>query len=524
MIEKKKSLLIAFAGLVNVADAYTQNVQPYTSVRVESSSLYQQGNVYQKDFLLCMDMLEQTHPAFAAGQNAPFSVDDQIEAGYEALAECQSKEALERCVQRVFSNLSDAHTTVSVGLDRNLIYPLNVFVDSGKPYIRAVDKVHAAALGKEIIRMNGRSMNRIWEEFGRVMSCDNENYFWEKVPNLMQFYSSWVQTSCSAPDSLLRLSLADGTEIALKPMKQSELQVQWLNVAPSGHWIRGNRRQPFLYKILPDRPVCYLQFNACTDRGSLYAQYAQTKGEVPDEVKKQLEQVPRFDEFLRQMFRDMATHQVKTLVIDVRDNGGGDSRLCQLLLSWLKPEAERKQGTVWMRCSELFKRQYPALSESFARYFAEHRQVYSSDTLYNAADITLPETGSESSPIVAALDTFFASPSPAVANFDGEVIFIQNRGTYSSAGLLVVEAVDSHIGKVIGDCSAYNPSSYGDILFWRLPHTGVQGTVSHKLFLRPDRSQGTPASLCPDVLIPTRWEDVSAGRDACWEWVLQHVK
>ena len=54
--------------------------------------------------------------------------------------------------------------------------------------------------------------------------------------------------------------------------------------------------------------------------------------------------MPDFGAFLKEMFGEMERNDVKTLVIDVRDNGGGNSRLCNQLLSWLKPIEDIREG------------------------------------------------------------------------------------------------------------------------------------------------------------------------------------
>ena len=106
--------------------------------------------------------------------------------------------------------------------------------------------------------------------------------------------------------------------------------------------------------------------------------------------------------------------------------------------------------------------------------------------------------------------------------FVGDIIFIQDEDTYSSAGMLITMAYDNHIGIVIGGPSSYNATSYGDILPWSLPNTQTTGTISHKLFLRPNHMDYNDIQLQPDEVIIPSWEEVCKDFDPCWSWVLKN--
>lgn len=117
-------------------------------------------------------------------------------------------------------------------------------------------------------------------------------------------------------------------------------------------------------------------------------------------------------------------------------------------------------------------------------------------------------------------EELFAKNSDPNRVFKGDVVFIQNQNTYSSAGMLITSAVDNKIGVVVGTPSAYRPSNYGDILAWQLPHTQINGFVSHKFFYRADRSKNDEQSILPSVEIPMSVDDFTQMRDVYWRWVV----
>jgi len=59
---------------------------------------------------------------------------------------------------------------------------------------------------------------------------------------------------------------------------------------------------------------------------------------------------------------------------------------------------------------------------------------------------------------------------------------------------------DGGFGNIVGAPSINAPSSFGDMLFFNLPYTGLQVRVSHALFLRPD-ANADQSVLWPDIMV-----------------------
>jgi hypothetical protein len=58
---------------------------------------------------------------------------------------------------------------------------------------------------------------------------------------------------------------------------------------------------------------------------------------------------------------------------------------------------------------------------------------------------------------------------------------------------------DGSLGTVIGTPSKNAPSSYGDILYYELPFSGIDVSISFKRFLRPD-TETDQRILMPDIV------------------------
>lgn len=229
---------------------------------------------------------------------------------------------------------------------------------------------------------------------------------------------------------------------------------------------------PFDYTMLHDESVCYMQFNQCAD--------ARTVGDP---------RLPRFDTFLEEMFHAIDSLHIQTLVVDVRYNSGGRSMLCDELLSYLHPLHKLKHFRPYMRFSRLLASFNPRIAIARQAWEAEGH----ADELYPMPVGPLPE-----------LDRRI---------YNGKVVFIQGPATYSSAGILLTMARDNNIGVIVGSASTstFSPSHYGEVLPYRLPNTGVIGSVSCKYFERPDTTRTDDDTLEPTM--PIDLQD----KDALWQ-------
>jgi C-terminal processing protease CtpA/Prc len=225
------------------------------------------------------------------------------------------------------------------------------------------------------------------------------------------------------------------------------------------------------YQLFPDQSICYLQFNQCVN----------TK-DYP------------FAKFLDDMFAKMDEDGFKTLVVDAQYNNGGSSQLCDELLVHLYPLDKMKFFTTYLRFSNLMAAYNPRIAIVKKSWEDDGHK----NDLYQMPAPKIP--------------TDFQQPKP----FEGQVVFVMGKRTFSSAGMLFTMARDNHIGTIIGTTSTFRPSHYGEILPYRLPNTGVLGSISCKFFTRPDAATVNDESMEPDVKI--NLDD----KDASWRYILEN--
>lgn len=225
------------------------------------------------------------------------------------------------------------------------------------------------------------------------------------------------------------------------------------------------------YRIFQQESICYLQFNQCVD--------------MPENP---------FEEFLDGMFSKMDEGGIKTLVVDAQYNSGGSSRLCDALLQHLYPIGKLEHYTTYLRFSGLMAAYNPKIAAVKAKWDNDGHK----DELYEMPAANIPADYQQ----------------PAV--YEGDVVFVMGPKTYSSAGILLTLARDNHIGTIVGTTSTFSPSHYGEILPYRLPNTGVLGSISCKYFARPDAATVDDTCMEPDVVI--NLDD----KEQAWQYIIKN--
>ena len=146
------------------------------------------------------------------------------------------------------------------------------------------------------------------------------------------------------------------------------------------------------------------------------------------------------------------------VIIDVRENGGGNSQACTRLLESMGMEAPEYDMVI-----------------RYSKEAKEQRGYLRSSGMYR-----------------------WSAKSDGKANNDVNLVVLSDRYTFSSATMMCVYVRDGKLGTIIGESSSNMPSAYGDILYFSLPNSHLYGTVSHKQFIRPDE-ENKERMLVPDI-------------------------
>ena len=131
----------------SISIVHGQNFYTYRSEDVENSTLYTEGNIYQKDFLLFIDLLQSAHPAFVNSNVLP--IDSLRNEGYKCLKRCYDENELRFTIQSILSKLHDGHTIVDWNMKNILVYPIVLFFDENDVYLVGTNVEYQEHIGKK---------------------------------------------------------------------------------------------------------------------------------------------------------------------------------------------------------------------------------------------------------------------------------------------------------------------------------------------------------------------------------------
>ncbi len=174
------------------------------------------------------------------------------------------------------------------------------------------------------------------------------------------------------------------------------------------------------------------------------------------------------------VFKDIREHNARTLIIDLRFNGGGSSMAAEYILDYLTSKPYRFASRASMKVSKQFlQTEQLGILGPVARLFQG---------------------------CVVTVNMFPRRPRDMEYEFDGSVYAIIGPYTFSTASGFAHVLKDYHIGTLIGEETGGVRLCFGACLGFRMPHSNLPFSVSTKRIYAPIAKPGdaTHGSL-PDI-------------------------
>lgn len=183
--------------------------------------------------------------------------------------------------------------------------------------------------------------------------------------------------------------------------------------------------------------------------------------------KKQMEQ------FADSMFSDLSTKNISNLIIDIRNNGGGNSGVGDVLLRYISHEPFMQMDKALIRIT-------PLTSKLMGEAGAEPMFIFQeADTAQYIKPRTLEE-----------------------GHYTGNVYLLTSNKTFSSAGSFAWAFKECRMGKVIGEETGGMNVCYGDILRYSLPISKLNTYISFKRFWQLRADENDIHGTLPDIPVP----------------------
>ncbi len=196
-----------------------------------------------------------------------------------------------------------------------------------------------------------------------------------------------------------------------------------------------------------------------------------------------------FRAFVDGAFQDFLAAGATSLIIDLRDNPGGDSSFSDLMVRWFADRPFRFNASFRIKVSA-------AAVAANAKRVALAPDDGSSVSARYAAAYAKARPGQ-----VIAFDDAPTPPKPE-PRFKGAVYALINRNSYSNTVAVAATMQDYRLGRVIGEETSALGTTYGAMKTFTLAHSGLVVGFPKARIVRPDGDL-TPRGVVPDLAIAT---------------------
>ena len=202
----------------------------------------------------------------------------------------------------------------------------------------------------------------------------------------------------------------------------------------------------------------------------------------------------KFDSLIEETFTEIKEKELNYLIIDIRENRGGASRIAEMLLNYLTDEPYRFFAGGKIKISR-----------------------YTKERVNWIEDIKID-----------SVYTFESKPKAPPENplrFKGKVYVLTSHCTFSTASGFAAVIKDYDIGTLVGEETGGLPSCYGDSYRLYLPNSKLGIFISWKYFIRPS---GNPElinhGILPDIQVEMTPKIIQKGIDTVMEKVKNLIR
>lgn len=216
----------------------------------------------------------------------------------------------------------------------------------------------------------------------------------------------------------------------------------------------------------------------------------------------------RYRSFLRAAFRDIRAKGSTVLAIDIRGNGGGDSRLLRPLAAYVMGDSTHVsfEGRCIRRTTRESKRHFRRRLLKWYTYplYPVIACIPMARTLFFKRDGTLTTEEDNAERV-----------RPAEHAFRGRVFLLVDRGTYSTASMLTSSFQCSGLARIVGAGAGEPTVGDGDPVELLLPNSGCMYSIGTAIWYNPCYALADADRM----LVP----DIPCEQGAEFEALLRHL-
>tara|TARA_B100000809_G_scaffold57208_1_gene53272 strand:+ start:146 stop:2002 length:1857 start_codon:yes stop_codon:yes gene_type:complete len=530
--KRRNILILIIIGLIfNSCGIFLQNsgVKNYSLKEKINKKEY---NDYQYDFVYLTHLLEVGFPNI---ENV-FPKKDR-EKQKNNIIKSLSNDTLKNKdfilqTRKYLSNFHNQHTNIYLKSSFKKVYPFSIYISNNKWNLLNIDrKQDSLLIGKEITKLNDIDISDIENRLLQFTFAENKiNQQYEL--RSWQFYNTPEYLKeinvIKGLSEKIKITLIDNSTIYLSPVSNTKLDLYKIKI-PSNE-ITKWQNKTYTYDIYPKQGFGYLQFNKCHDKidildgiESYVKPWLQpvARNYVKRQFKKEKPskqitpyynpEYPIFKDFVWELIDSLNNKKIQNLVIDLRNNPGGNLTLGIQLLYFLTDQEGLKGFSDFAYTSDIYKSYFPSeyseLEKKYPNGFSKNKLVLNknSDNLFYE--------------ITNRKSKYYVPENRPV--FKGKVFVISNYRTGSAAAMLTTLFQDNNIGTIIGTSVGNNPTGATTYTPMKLPKTKASISIATTYQERPNKEKGK--IQIPDYWVEYSIEDLILGKDPYLEKIKELI-
>lgn len=396
-------------------------------------------------------------------------------------------------VKCFLSCIHDGHTRVNEDFSTRLLrLPVETRLIEDRLFVVSAARRGPIAIKDEILSINGRPILEYLKELTKYRSWE----IYEEALNSAAKSFPYNITHCKPSKSLvLTVKKTNG--------KVCEVRLPWKRISAD---FFQQLKNPFEFRYTKKPKVGYLNLSNFFDRKTydLYARVGVMKCNKQDRKN-----IPIWEDFLLEMFSSLNKKKVEFLIVDLRNNRGGNSLLVDEFLLFLTKN-KIADFDEYIKLSPLLYENYgKKLEKAFSKWkMGSNITQCQLRRLYGCHPLA---------------DDFKLMHRP-VRGFKGKIIVLTGWLTYSAAENFAARIKDNNLGLLIGEPSGNGSNGPIDSLFFKLPNSMISVSISFVFRLRPDPKKRKTIILRPDITVKQSIKDFCAGKDTALEYAINFCK
>lgn len=347
---------------------------------------------------------------------------------------------------KIVSMLGDGHTHLllpseMIFNDANSFMPLNISINTDKSLkvIWCLD--NAIPTDSKIISINGITADSLINNMLHLVSGERDHF---KLMRLDTDFTGLFNILHPAEKYDITYSIDNSPAlhtISLYPEKWNKIKSIFNKDQDTGE----DENIPYSYTIDSEQNIAIMDFKSSSDEN-------------------------RMKIFADSMFQNLQNKKIKNLIIDLRENGGGNSLVGDILLRHICPESFTQMDKILYRITPLTAR------------------------LLNARNIT-----SEFNLIEIPESDYIKPLSTDNGFFNGNIYLLTSHKTFSAAASFAWIFSQCNIGMIIGEETGGMNVSFGDKVWYQLPVSGLKCGISFKRFWQFRADESSIHGTFPDI-------------------------